>query len=76
MKAKIIGQNHKVITYLLNGRKRFIVDPIPITNNRRVVNNVVREVGRQWADVFNFVDSRTTGDIPIGLNKVIDDMTY
>jgi hypothetical protein len=76
MTCKIIGQNHSVTTYLLNGRKRFIVDDIKVTNNRRVVNNVVREVGRKWADVYNFIDSRLEGDMTTGLNNTINDMTY
>ena len=76
VKAKIIGQNHKVTTYSLNGRKRHIVEKIPVTRNRRVVNNVVRVVGRAWEDVYNYIDERFESGINPALRKCIRQMTY
>jgi hypothetical protein len=84
MSAKIIGQNHTVTPYLYNGRKRFIVEDVTVTNNRRVVNNVIREVGRKWEDVYNYIDSRrwTCGlevdapEMPPALAREIERMTY
>jgi hypothetical protein len=85
MTCKIIGQNHSVTTYLLNGRKRFIVDDIEVTNNRRVVNNVIREIGsREWSKVYNYIDDRLQFDLfgykakPMtkGMETTIDSMTY
>jgi hypothetical protein len=81
MPAKIIGQNHKVTTYELNGRKRHIVENIPKTFNRLWVNRAVAAVGRNWNDVYNWLDNeiqRNGGswdDFP-GLHTAVDNMTY
>ena len=75
MSATIIGQNHSVICYELNGRKRFIVDQIRQTNNRAIVNMAVEKVGRAWEDVTNYIDSQ--GGLPdSALERTINRMTY
>ena len=66
MSAKIIGQNHTVISYQLNGRKRFIVETVKDTDvnkygvfttvNRQIVNDAVYHVGREWSEVYNHID--------------------
>lgn len=76
MKAKIIGQNHTVTTYLFNGRKRHIVEDIPLTTNRRIVNDAVSVVGRAWSEVYNFIDERCMFKMPKSLERTIDSMTY
>ena len=75
MPATIVGQNHSVITYELNGRKRHIVEDIPVTNNRAIVNLAVAEVGRVWEDVTNYLDSQGALPDP-ALENCIDSMTY
>jgi len=75
MKATIIGQNHKVTTYEVNGRKRYIIEDIPLTQYRRKINAVVKVVGRKWEDVVNYLDS--DGYTCAGaFEKTIDSMTY
>ena len=81
MGAKIIGQNHDVITYEVNGRKRYIVEDIPVTANRRLVNSVVSIVGRKWEDVVNYLDELDSryGHKPKmtpALENTIEHMTY
>ena len=91
MSATIIGQNHEVITYKLNSRKRFIVEPrfdtkvkdgfIITTANRAVVNQVVQLVGREWTKVYNHLDDWFTSngkslEDDTALCAVIDSMTY
>ena len=56
MSATIIGQNHTVISYELNGRKRHIVEDMAKTVNRRLVNDAVEQVGREWSAVYNYID--------------------
>ena len=75
MSAKIIGQNHTVVNYEVNGRTRHIVETIPLTNNRAIVNMAVLAVGRSWADVTNYLDRN--GALPDqALERTIDSMTY
>ena len=75
MKAIIIGQNHTVTTYQVNGKKRYIIEDIPSTNNREIVNMAVSAVGRKWADVYNYLDKN--GALPdSSIEKLIDQMTY
>ena len=75
MPATIIAQDHSVITYELNGYKKHIVESIPVTNNRAIVNLAVKEVGREWAAVTNYIDSQ--GGLPDpALERVIESMTY
>ncbi len=75
-KARILGQNHSVITYELNGRKRHIVEDIPQTNNRKMVNLAIRHVNsRDWAKVTNYIDSQ--GGLPDpAVERTIESMTY
>lgn len=76
MKARIVGQNHNVIPYKVNGRIRHVVEDIPLTKNRKIVNFAVYKVGREWDKVYNFIDRRYKGDIPPALDKTINSMTY
>ena len=75
MGAKIIGQNHDVITYEVNGRKRYIIEDIEETNNRAIVNMSVERVGRRWEDVFNDLDGMGALPDP-ALESTIERMTY
>jgi len=75
MRATIIGQNHKVTTYEVNGRKRYIIEDIPVTTNRMIVNVAIEECNsRQWATVYNHLDANHY--IDKALNRAIDSMTY
>ena len=76
MKAKIVGQNHKVIPYEVNGRKRYVIEDIQQTARRVIVNKAVAVVGRKWEDVYNYLDEQA--DIPMSsqLEKTIERMTY
>jgi hypothetical protein len=75
MKARILGQNHEVINYEFNGDKRHIVEDIPITKNRAIVNMAVKHVGRSWEDVVNYLQEN---DIKVDdpLYNCIESMTY
>ncbi|MHA2402431.1 MAG: hypothetical protein ACXADH_05510 [Candidatus Kariarchaeaceae archaeon] len=81
MAAKIIGQNHKVITFEVNGKRRYIIEDIPTSFNRRWVNSVIAKVGRTWSAVYNALDAeiiRNGGDwsdFP-GLENTVTKMTY
>ena len=75
MKAIIIGQNHTVTTYQVNGKKRYIIEDIPVSNSRIIVNLTVAKVGRKWADVFNHLDN-IYPVMPKALESAIDSMTY
>ena len=75
MKAIIIGQNHSITTYQVNGKKRYIIEDIPQTSNRRIVNDAIRGCGsRAWADVTNEIDKHY--NIDSGIERAIDRMTY
>ena len=75
MKAVITGQNHKVTTYEVNGRKRYIIEDIPLTVNRQIVNGAIEECNsRQWTTVYNHLDANHY--IDKALNRAIDNMTY
>ena len=76
MKAIIIGQNHSVTNYTVNGRKRHIVESIPITMNREKVNKAVAVVGRDWAEVQNHMQCVMGCEMTKSLNCTIDNMTY
>ena len=75
MSATIIAQNHDVITYEVNGRKRYIIEAIELTNNRAIVNMSVERVGRRWEDVYNDLDNMGALPDP-ALEKTINSMTY
>ena len=64
-KAKIIAKNHEVVTYKLNGRRRYIVDEIDkhATFDDKVVFQAINEVGHLWYDVYNYID-KLTGHMP------------
>jgi hypothetical protein len=74
--AKIIGQNHEIIPYLVNGKKRYVIEDIPVTRHRRVVNIAVQAVGRRWEDVYNFIDTRLVLPMDKRLETAINSMTY
>ena len=81
MPAKIIGQNHNVIPYEVNGRKRYVVEDVQITTNREIVNEAVSKVGRMWEDVYNHIDSWLDGSgrqlaDDTALCNCIENMTY
>jgi hypothetical protein len=79
MKAKILGQNHSVVTYELNGRKRYIVEDIEESLNRSIVNDAVRAVGtREWSAVYNHIEEWVGDDLDEdkALQRCIDKMTY
>jgi hypothetical protein len=84
MKAKIIGQNHSIIPYEVNGRKRYVIEDIEQTNSRMIVNNAIKEVGREWSKVYNWIDEWLSSDTSGGLRlehdkqllKAIASMTY
>lgn len=58
MSAKIIAQNHNVISYELNGRKRFIVEQNDNAESfyYRIVSESIQRVGRDWVLVTNDLD--------------------
>lgn len=68
MKARIVGQNHTVIAFEFNGRKRFIVDKKEVNQYTSLINDVVSEVGRDWAKVTNYIDSRVGKYFTVGGN--------
>ena len=76
--AIIIGKNHEVITYYMNGRKQYIVERTDADRvNDKVVADVKRaypEVGNKWEDVYNKVDQ--VGLMTPALEKAIDRLTY
>lgn len=84
MPAKIIGQNHTVVPYEVNGRKRYVVETIEQTANRKIVNEAIAAVGREWSAVYNWIDEWLSSDISGGiplerdkpLCKCIESMTY
>ena len=77
MKAKVIGQNHSIIPYEVNGRKRYVIEDIPLTTNRAIVNEAVETIGsREWFLVYNEVDKHYDIDRFRGLENAINDMTY
>jgi len=76
--AIIIGKNHEVITYYMNGRKQYIVER---TDADRVTDKAVAavkraypEIGDKWEDVYNKVDQ--VGLMTPALEKAIDRLTY
>jgi hypothetical protein len=75
MSATILGQNHSVICYEVNGRKKYIIEDIPITKNRAIVNLAICAVGRLWEDVVNYLQEN---DIKVDdpLYNCIESMTY
>ena len=76
MKAIIIGQNHSITTYQVNGKKRYIIEDIPVSNNRHIVNLAIEYCGsREWATVTNYLDSQGALPDP-AIEKCINVMTY
>ena len=76
MKAVIIGQNHKVTTYEVNGRKRYIIEDIPRTVNRQIVNGAIEECNsREWATVYNHLDKHGFMEFG-GMDRTVNSMTY
>ena len=76
MKAIIIGQNHTVTTYQVNGKRRYIIEDIPRTVNRQIVNRAIEECNsREWTTVYNLLDSLDYTEIG-GMDKTLDSMTY
>jgi len=76
MKAIIIGQNHSITTYQINGKRRYIIEDIPRTVNRQIVNGAIEECNsRDWAVVTNLLDEQgfLNGS---GIEKTIESMTY
>jgi hypothetical protein len=77
MKAKIIGQNHSIIPFEFNGRKRYIIEDIAVTTNRAIVNEAVEMTGsREWATVYNEIDKHYDIGGDRGLENAINGMTY
>ena len=76
--AIIIGKNHEVIKYYVNGRKQYIVERVSADRvNDHIVASVKRsfpEVGNRWEDVYNKIDD--LGVISPALDKAIDRLTY
>jgi hypothetical protein len=79
MNARIIAQDHNVIPYEVNGRKRFIIEEKPnLGINHRIVNLAIAITGsREWTTVYNFLDNRLGEFIEYGDNgqRIPDDMT-
>jgi hypothetical protein len=84
MAAKIIGQNHKVISYEVTNKhdvtyKRFVVEDIVVTANRRYVNEAIAAVGREWSKVYNYLSDHLGDggfDEDYALHRTIERMTY
>jgi hypothetical protein len=66
--CKIINQNHTVISYTLNGKKQYIVEPIGYTGKgHEIVTAVISFLNsREWATVYNFIDSHVGSYMDLG----------
>ena len=78
MKAKIIGLYHTVIPYTINGKRRYIIENIPKTTNRSIVNSAIRATNsREWTTVYNWIDSwYQIDDTNTSLINTIESMTH
>ena len=75
-RARILAKNHTVIPYVINGRKRHVVETHnhPSTIFDRIVFNTIHETGFNWADVYNNIDW-TLGYIDKKMEHAIDQHT-
>lgn len=78
MSARIIGINHTVTSYLFNGKKQYIVDELPKTCNRDIVNAAIEECNsRERVVVYKHIDEWLgVPETDKGLIRAIEQLTY
>jgi hypothetical protein len=78
MSARIIGMNHEVISFTLNGKPVHMVNERELSLHESMVNDAIQAVGsNDWAKVSNYLDALYPKTMEEGrLDKALERMCH